>query len=374
MPARIAPSILSADFANLAGAIDAVGPEADTLHVDVMDGHFVPNLTIGPPVVKSLRRHTDLYLDCHLMITNPADHLEAFQAAGANGCSVHVEVGGTAGLIDQMRALALDVGLVLNPETPFDAVLPFLDRIDLLLVMTVHPGFGGQKFIADCMAKVRAARAEIDNHGLHVALQVDGGIDVATAPVAAEAGADVFVAGSAIFGNDDPPRRGGAPPGRRVVHRHRVNAKILTVSTAAAVGERDDASGDALEQALVAGGFDVVERAVVTDGADAVADALRRLLDGFAGLVVTTGGTGFAPSDQTPEGTLAIVERPAPGLAEAMRLVNPLGRLSRGVAGVAGGSIIINTPGSTKGAVECLGAVIDVLPHALDLLGGGHPH
>jgi ribulose-phosphate 3-epimerase len=204
MPVRIAPSILSADFANLAGAIDAVGSEADTLHVDVMDGHFVPNLTIGPPVVKSLRKHTDLYLDCHLMITNPGDYLEAFRDAGANGCSVHVEVGGTAKLIEQMRSLGLDAGLVLNPETPIDAVLPFLDAIDLLLVMTVHPGFGGQKFIADCMTKVRAARAEIDQRGLDVALQVDGGIDVTTAPIAAEAGAGVFVAGNAVFGDGDP--------------------------------------------------------------------------------------------------------------------------------------------------------------------------
>src|SRR5207302_6435930 len=118
MPVRIAPSILSADFANLAAAVDAVGAEADTLHVDVMDGHFVPNLTIGPPVVKSLRGHTDLYLDCHLMITNPGEYLGAFKKAGANGCSVHVEVGETSALIDQLRDLDLDAGLVLNPETP----------------------------------------------------------------------------------------------------------------------------------------------------------------------------------------------------------------------------------------------------------------
>ena len=116
---KIAPSILSADFAELAAAIQAVSPEADTLHVDVMDGHFVPNLTIGPPVVKSLRKHTDLYLDCHLMITNPEKYLEPFKQAGADGCSVHVEIGGTQALIDQMRALGLDVGLVVNPDTPF---------------------------------------------------------------------------------------------------------------------------------------------------------------------------------------------------------------------------------------------------------------
>ena len=204
MAVRIAPSILSADFANLAAAVDAVGSEADTLHVDVMDGHFVPNLTIGPPVVRSLRKHTDLYLDCHLMITNPADYLEAFKSAGANGCSVHVEVGGTDALIDQLRALDLDAGLVLNPETPFEAALPYLDRIDLLLIMSVHPGFGGQKFMPEVMPKIEAARTAADRRGLALAIQVDGGIDETTAAVAAAAGADVFVAGNAIFGNGDP--------------------------------------------------------------------------------------------------------------------------------------------------------------------------
>ena len=153
-----------------------------------------------------------------------------------------------------------------------------------------------------------------------------------------------------------------------------MNAKILTVSTAAAKGEREDRSGDALEGALVAGGFDVVERRIVTDGTDSVAAVLAEMTAGFAGVVVTTGGTGFSPSDETPEGTRAVIEREAPGLAEAMRLVNPLGRLSRGIAGVAGTAIVLNTPGSTAGSVECLAAVLDVLPHALDLLTGGHPH
>jgi ribulose-phosphate 3-epimerase len=204
--ARIAPSILSADFACLGDAIDAVAPVADMLHVDVMDGHFVPNLTIGPPVVASLRKHTGLYLDCHLMMTNPGDYLEAFRKAGANGCTVHVEVEGTGALIDGMRDVGLDVGLAVNPETPLDVAEPWLDRIDLLLLMTVHPGFGGQRFIAEVMEKVRRARRIIDERGLPVAIQVDGGIDETTAPVAAEAGAEVFVAGSAVFGADDPGR------------------------------------------------------------------------------------------------------------------------------------------------------------------------
>jgi len=201
---RIAPSILSADFGLLADAVTAVAPEADLLHVDVMDGHFVPNLTIGPPVVKSLRSHTDLYFDCHLMVDNPGDFLDDFAAAGANGCSVHVEVGDVVPLFAEMRRLGLDVGLAVNPETPVEASLPYLADVDLLLMMTVHPGFGGQAFIADVMDKVKVAREEIDRRGLKVALQVDGGINEETAPVAAAAGADVFVAGSAIFHADDP--------------------------------------------------------------------------------------------------------------------------------------------------------------------------
>jgi len=201
--ARLAPSILSADFAALAREIDDVTPEADLLHVDVMDGHFVPNLTIGPPVVKSLRAHTRLYFDCHLMIDNPSEYLEAFADAGANGCSVHVEIDGTAELCAEMRRLRLDVGLAVNPETPFEAAEPFLEQIDLLLLMTVHPGFGGQSFMHEVMPKVARARAEIDRRGLQVALQVDGGIDEHTGPVAAAAGADTFVAGNAIFGADD---------------------------------------------------------------------------------------------------------------------------------------------------------------------------
>jgi molybdopterin adenylyltransferase len=145
-------------------------------------------------------------------------------------------------------------------------------------------------------------------------------------------------------------------------------AKVLTVSDGVAHGTRDDASGRALVDQLAGAGFDVVEHRVTEDGADAVAAALRTMTTGFAGLVVTTGGTGFAPRDQTPEGTRAVVERDAPGLAEAMRLISPFGRLSRGVAGIVGRSIVCNTPGSPTGCVEQLGAVLDVLPHALRLL------
>ena len=145
-------------------------------------------------------------------------------------------------------------------------------------------------------------------------------------------------------------------------------AKVLTVSDGVIAGTREDASGAALAQLLADNGYDVVEQRVVADGSDNVAAALRELCDGFAGLVVSTGGTGFAPRDQTPEGTRAVIERDAPGLAEAMRLVSPLGRLSRGMVGVRGKAIICNTPGSPKGCVEQLGAILDILPHALRLL------
>jgi molybdenum cofactor synthesis domain-containing protein len=145
-------------------------------------------------------------------------------------------------------------------------------------------------------------------------------------------------------------------------------AKVLTVSDGVAHGTRDDASGRALVDLLTGEGFDVVEHRVTADGSDVVARSLIEMTDGFAGLVVTTGGTGFAPRDQTPEGTREVIEREAPGLAEAMRLVSPFGRLSRGIAGVRGRSIICNTPGSPKGCVEQLGAVLDVVPHALRLL------
>jgi len=151
-------------------------------------------------------------------------------------------------------------------------------------------------------------------------------------------------------------------------------AKVVTVSDGVVDGVREDRSGAALAECLTAAGFDVVDRMVTPDGVAEVADALRRATAGFAGLVVTTGGTGFGPRDLTPEGTRRIVEREAPGLAEAMRLVNPLGRLSRGVAGTVGQALVLNTPGSTKGSVECLEAVLDVIPHALDLMAGGRPH
>ena len=151
-------------------------------------------------------------------------------------------------------------------------------------------------------------------------------------------------------------------------------ARILVVSDGVADGSREDRGGPALRVALQEAGAQVERVSVTVDGAEAVAAALRRDCDGFAGLVVTTGGTGFGPRDLTPEGTAAVLDRPAPGLAEAMRAVNPLGRLSRGAAGTVGQTLVLNLPGSPKGALECLGSVIDVVPHALELLAGGRPH
>ena len=201
---KIAPSLLAADFAHLAAEVARVAPEADLLHVDCMDGHYVPNLSFGPPVVKSLRRHTDLFFDCHLMIDNPGTLLEAFADAGADGITVHVELGDPSALIAHIRDLGLRVGLSLEPETPYSAVRPFLAAIDLLLVMSVHTGFGGQPFIPEVLDKVRAARADIDERELPVEIEIDGGIKPANAHLAIDAGADILVSGTGIFGADDP--------------------------------------------------------------------------------------------------------------------------------------------------------------------------
>jgi ribulose-phosphate 3-epimerase len=201
---KVAPSILAADFANLAASVARVAGAAELLHVDCMDGHYVPNLTIGPPVVAALRPHTDLFLDCHLMVDNPGTLLEAFARAGADGLTVHVELGDPRPLLAEIAALGLRRGLAFEPETPYDAVEPFLGDIDLLLVMSVHTGFGGQPFIPEVLDKVRAARKEIDARGLPVEIEIDGGIKAANAGVAAEAGVDILVSGTGIFGAKDP--------------------------------------------------------------------------------------------------------------------------------------------------------------------------
>jgi ribulose-phosphate 3-epimerase len=201
---KIAPSILSADFACLAAEVERVADEADLLHVDVMDGHFVPNLTIGPPVVAALRPRTELFLDCHLMVDNPGVLLEEFAEAGADRCIVHIELGDPRPLFDDLRARGVGVGLTLNPETPVETVLPYLGEVDLLLVMSVHPGFGGQKFLPEVLDKVRVVRQAIDEASLPVEIEIDGGIKVDNAHDAVAAGVDILVAGSAIFAQPDP--------------------------------------------------------------------------------------------------------------------------------------------------------------------------
>ncbi|HJS27045.1 MAG TPA: ribulose-phosphate 3-epimerase [Actinomycetota bacterium] len=201
----LAPSILAADYAVLADQVALVRAESDWVHVDLMDGHFVPNLSIGPPVVASLRKHTDLVLDCHLMVTDPGFWLEPLAEAGANLCSVHVELGDPAPLLARTRELGMQAGVVIDGPTPFEAAEPYLDdRIDLVLVMTIKAGFGGQPFVPEHLDKVRKARELRDARGLGFRIEVDGGIKVETAAAAVEAGADVLVSGTGIFQQPDP--------------------------------------------------------------------------------------------------------------------------------------------------------------------------
>lgn len=201
---KIAPSILSADFAQLGEEIKAVERYADYIHVDVMDGHFVPNITIGPLIVEAIRPITSLPLDVHLMIEEPERYVETFAKAGADILSVHVEAcPHLHRTIQQIKACGIQAGVVLNPATPLNPIYHVLNDIDLILLMTVNPGFGGQSFIHSVVPKIREARKMVSESGTEIEIEVDGGINPETARICAEAGANVLVAGSAIYSKTD---------------------------------------------------------------------------------------------------------------------------------------------------------------------------
>jgi ribulose-phosphate 3-epimerase len=198
---RLAPSVLAADFCCLGEEIRRVeAGGAEVLHLDIMDGHFVPNLSIGPPVVSSMRSRTTLPFDVHLMLTDPERYIDAFLEAGADHITLHVESHGDLGaMLDRVHAAGASAGLTLRPGTPVESLREYLERVDLILVMTVEPGFGGQSFMTNQLGKIRQIREWIDRSGRAVHLEVDGGINRETAPVARAAGCEMLVAGNSVF-------------------------------------------------------------------------------------------------------------------------------------------------------------------------------
>lgn len=217
---RISPSILNSDFANLAGELAKIS-NADWAHVDVMDNHFVPNLTLGAPVVESLARVSPIPIDAHLMIEDPDRWAPSFVEAGAQSVTFHAEAAhAPLRLARELRAMGARAGLGLKPATPIEPYLDILDEFDMILIMTVEPGFGGQKFIESMMAKVSRTRAAVAKSGLDVWIQVDGGISRDTIEIAAAAGADTFVAGSAVYGAEDAHREVDALRALAASHVH----------------------------------------------------------------------------------------------------------------------------------------------------------
>lgn len=207
MDIKIAPSLLAADFSRLSDEVATIEEAADLLHLDVMDGHFVPNLTFGMPVIAALRPRTGLRFDCHLMITNPVDHLEGLAESGADLVTVHLEAApDPTSAAHRAAELGLGFGVVVSPPTPWEAMEPFIEGCEMVVVMSVHPGFGGQDFMPEVLGKVEAIRKHVDSHGLATDIQIDGGISPATARSARDAGANVFVAGTSVFGKTDRPQ------------------------------------------------------------------------------------------------------------------------------------------------------------------------
>ena len=205
---KISPSILSCDYSKMGEEFERMKEcGADWLHIDVMDGHFVPNITLGAPIVKCMRKCSDLVFDVHLMISDPKKYIPDFAKAGSDVITFHIESDSpTEETIDLIRELGCKAALSVKPGTPVEEVFPFLEKLSMVLVMTVEPGFGGQSFMPDMMEKVKALRAEIDKRGLETEIQVDGGINEENAALAIESGATVLVAGSAIFGSKDPKK------------------------------------------------------------------------------------------------------------------------------------------------------------------------